>query len=120
MSRDTTYETYISVNEPIEVLAGILGAPLHDAEDDEGPVRFATAEVPPVLFTIFAYRDNPEWSHLQSSRPFDEESVANFLSSLGIREDMIGVAYDRTSNVPMQDIDAIREIVARRRSSTRH
>lgn len=119
MSKDTTYETYISVNEPIEVLARILGTVLHDAEDEKGPVRYAEADAKSARFTLFAYRDWPAWSHIQSSRPYDEESVAEFLSSLGIQEEAIGVAVD-DRNVPLQDLDAIRESVARRRATTRH
>lgn len=119
MDNEKTYETYIAVNKPIEVLAGILGAELHDATDPDGPVRFAQVRSASVKFTIFSYRDRPAWSHLQSSVPFDEESVAEFLSSMGLKEDMIDVAVDE-ENMPIQDIDAIREKVAQRRATTRH
>jgi hypothetical protein len=120
MERETTYETYISVNEPIEVIAGILGAVLHDAEDDRGPLRYAEVESYPVQFTVFAHRDNPEWSHLQSSRPYDEDSVAEFLSSLGVKDSSIDSALGRDDFMPLQDIEAIREKIARKRLTTRH
>nr|WP_250808284.1 hypothetical protein [Neorhizobium tomejilense] len=119
MGNETTYETFISVKEPIEVIAGILGAVLHDSSSSEGPVRYAEFDAHPVRFTVFAHRDNPEWSHLQSSMPYDEDRVAEFLSSLGVQESSIDVAMDDKSR-PLQDVDAIREKVARRRATMRH
>jgi hypothetical protein len=119
MDNEQKYETFISVREGIESLAGILGARLNDANDEDGPVRFAEFDVHPVRFTIFSFRDRPTYSHLLSSKPFDEESIAVFLSRLGVAEDMIDVAVDE-ERMPMQDIDAIRERVAKLRVETRH
>ncbi len=120
MANEQTYETYISVQEGIESLAGILGSRLHDADDVSGPVRYTEIEAHPTRFTLFAYRDSPEYSHLLSSKPFDHESIALFLSQLGLPEDRIDVAVDEDTLMPMQDIDAIRESVAKLRVKTRH
>lgn len=120
MANEQTYETYISVNEGIESLAGILGSRLHDADDVNGPVRYTEIEAHPIRFTLFSYRDRPEYSHLLSSKPFDHESIALFLSQLGVPEDMIDVAVDEESMMPMQDIDAIRDSVAELRIKARH
>ncbi|MDW9481741.1 hypothetical protein GOB57_24135 [Sinorhizobium meliloti] len=120
MANEQTYETYISVYEGIESLAGILGARIHDAEDVNGPVRYTEIDAHPVRFTLFSYRDRPAYSHLLSSEPFDQESIALFLSQLGVQEDMIDVAVDDESRMPLQDIDAIRESVAMLRAKTRH
>jgi hypothetical protein len=119
MADEQNYETWISVHEGIEALAGILGAKINDAEDSEGPVRYTEFDAHPVKFTLFAYRDRPAYSHLLSSRPFDQESIAAFLSRLGVQEDMIDVAVD-DERMPLQDIDAIRERVAKLRIETRH
>lgn len=119
VANEQTYETYISVHEGIESLAGILGARLQDADDVQGPVRYAEVDAHPVRFTLFSYRDRPAYSHLLSSKPFDHDSIALFLSHLGVPEDMIDVAVDE-SMMPMQDIDAIRESVAKLRIKSRH
>ena len=120
VANEQTYETYISVHEGIESLAGILGSRLHDADDVSGPVRYTEIEAHPIRFTLFAYRDRPEYSHLLSSKPFDHDSIAMFLSQLGVPEGMIDVAVDDDTLMPLQDIDAIRESVAKLRVKTRH
>ncbi|MBY3157238.1 hypothetical protein HFO56_33475 [Rhizobium laguerreae] len=119
MAEEQKYETYISVHEGIEALAGILGARINDADDVDGPVRYAEFDVHPVRYTLFSYRDRPAYSHLLSSKPFDQESIATFLSRLGVPEEMIDVAVD-DERMPLQDIDAIRERVAKLRVETRH
>jgi hypothetical protein len=119
MANEHNYETWISVHEGIEALAGILGATINDADDQSEPVRYTEFDAHPVRFTLFAYRDRPLYSHLLSSRPVDEETIASFLSRLGVQEDMIDVALDEES-MPLQDIDAIRERVAKLRIETRH
>lgn len=119
MANEQKYETFISVHEGIESLAGILGARINDGDDVDGPVRYAEFDAHPVRFTLFSYRDRPAYSHLLSSRPFDQESIAVFLSRLGVPEEMIDVAVD-DERMPLQDIDAIRERVAKLRVETRH
>jgi hypothetical protein len=120
MANEQKYETYISVNEGIESLAGILGSRLQDADDINGPVRFLEIEAHPIRFTLFSYRDRPEYSHLLSSEPYDHDSITQFLSQLGLPEGMIDVAVDGETLMPLQDIDAIRESVAKLRARTRH
>jgi hypothetical protein len=120
VANEQTYETFISVREGIESLAGILGAQLEDGDDVDGPVRYALIDAHPIRFALFSYRDRPDYSHLLSSKPFDHDSIAMFLSHLGLPEDMIHVALDDNTMMPMQDIDAIRDSVAELRIKSRH
>jgi len=113
------YDAYIAVNEVIETLASILGSSLEDGEDDDGPVRFTEVAMADRTFTLFSYRDNPGWSHIASSKPFELRAAAAFLSQLGVPEDRIDAAVDG-DNMPLQDIDAIREAVAGLRRVGRH